>query len=173
MSRAPRAFGALGMGGKMTWINLQGIDVARLAWLLCGAALFVGVLMYRPAHAHQDEIGTIVVTHPYVEPGRSGGDTIARLRVENQGSSTRQLLGLHADVASGSVIEVKVSPVRAVPMGSLPIRPGETLDLEDTAWIKLTGLRRDLMYGETVQGCLDFADGRKKQITLTVGQFEL
>jgi copper(I)-binding protein len=161
------------MGGKMTWINLQGGDVMRLAWLLCGAALFVGVLMYRPAHAHQDEIGTIVVTHPYVEPGRSGGDTIARLRLENQGSSTRQLLGLHAEFASGSRIEVKVSPVRAVPMGSLPIRPGETLDLEDTAWIRLTGLRRDLMYGETVKGCLDFADGRKKQITLTVGQFEL
>lgn len=104
----------------MTFNHLQGIDVMRLAWLLCGAALFVGVLIYRPAHAHQDEIGTIVVTHPYLEPGRSGGDTIARLRLENQGSSTRQLLGLHADVASGSLIEVKVSPVRAVPMGSSP-----------------------------------------------------
>jgi len=157
----------------MTWINLQGIDVIRLAWLLCGAALFVGVLIYQPAHAHQDEIGTILVTHPYLEAGRSGGDAIARLSLENQGSSTRQLLGLHADVASGSMIEVKVSPVRAVPMGSLPIRPGEILDLEDTAWIRLTGLRRDLMYGETVQGCLDFADGRKKRITLTVGRFEL
>lgn len=161
------------MDGKMTWTNLQGVDLMRLAWLLCGAAVFVGVLMYQPAYAHQEEIGTIVVTHPYVEPGRSGGDVIARLRLENQGSSTRQLLGLHADIASGSRIEVKVSPVRAVPIGSLPIRPGETLDLEDTAWIRLTGLRRDLMYGETVQGCLDFADGRKKQIVLTVGQFEL
>lgn len=161
------------MDGKMTYNNLQGIDVMRLAWLLCGAALFVGILIHRPANAHQEEIGTIVVTHPYVEPSRSGGDTIARLRLENQGSSTRQLLGLHADVASSSRIEVKVSPVRAVPMGSLPIRPGEILDLEDTAWIRLTGLRRDLMYGETVQGCLDFADGRKKLITLTVGRFEL
>jgi copper(I)-binding protein len=161
------------MDGKMTWTNLQGIDVMRLAWLLCGAALFVGVLVYRPAHAHQDEIGTIAVTHPYVEPGRSGGDTIARLRLENLGSSTRQFLGLHADIASGNRIEVRVAPFRAVPMGSLPIRPGETLDLEDTAWIRLTGLRRDLMYGETVQACLDFADGRKKQIILTVGQFEL
>lgn len=155
----------------MTWIN--GVDVMRLVFLLFGAALFVGVLTQRSAHAHQDEIGTILVTHPYLEPGKAGGDTIARLRLENQGGSTRQLLGLHANVAAGSRIEVKVSPVRTVPIGSLPVRPGEILDLEDTAWIRLTGLRRDLMYGETVQGCLDFADGRKKQIVLTVGQFEL
>lgn len=161
------------MDGKMTWNNLQGIDLMRLVWLLFGAALFVGFLIYRPALAHQEEVGNLIVTHPYVQPGKVGEDTIVRLRLENQGSSTRQFVGLHADVASNSMIEVKVSPVRAVPIGSLPIRPGEVLDLEETAWIRLIGLRRDLMFGETLEACLDFADGREKRVIVTVGQFEI
>lgn len=146
--------------------------IARTAGILFGVALLIGCLT-EPVWAHQEEIGDVIVTHPYVEPGLTGGDTVARLRIENQGVSTRQLLKLHTDVAAGSVIEVRVTPSRAVPIGSLPVRAGEILDLEDTAWIRLTNLRRNLVFGDILQGCLDFADGREKRITLTVGQFEL
>lgn len=147
--------------------------MARTAWVLLGVAMFVGVLAVKRASAHQDEIGSVVVTHPYVQPAQAGGDTIARLRIENQGVSTRQFLGMHTDVAAGSRIEIRVSPVQAVPIGSLAIRAGETLDLEESAWIRLTGLRRNLMFGETVEACLDFADGREKRVTVTVGNFEI
>lgn len=124
------------------------------------------------ANAHQQEVGTILISEHYVEPAKAGDDTIARLRLENLGVSTRQVLGLHSDVAEDSVIEVKVTSGRAASIGSLAIRAGETLDLEDVAWIRLTGLSRDLQLGETIEMHLDLAGDREKPIMLTVGDFE-
>ena len=144
----------------------------RTALLLLDVATFVGV-MTPQAQAHQEEIGLVIIAHPYVEPARAGDDTFVRLRIENLGSSTRQVIGVHSDVARNSAIEVQVEPIRFVPIGSLPVRAGEILDLEYSARVRLVQLKRDLVYGETIQACLDFADGRKKDLTLTVGQFEL
>lgn len=147
--------------------------MARTAWALLGVAVFVGVVAVKKAEAHQDDFGSIVVTHPYVQPAQAGNETIARLRIENQGSSTTQFLGMHMDAATDSAIEIKVSPARAVPIGSMAIRAGETLDLEENAWIRFTGLRRDLVFGETLEACLDFADGREMRVIVTVGRFEI
>lgn len=135
-------------------------------------AVIITILGCSSANAHQQEVGSILISEHYVEPARAGDDTIARLRLENLSVSTRQVIGLHSDVAEDSVIEVKVASGRSAPIGSLAIRAGETLDLEDAAWIRLTGLSRDLQHGETIEVHLDLAGGREKPITLTVGEFE-
>lgn len=136
------------------------------------AITLAGVLLAGSSQAHQQEIGTILVVDHHVEPGKAGGDTIARLRVENLGTSTRQVMGLHTDVASSSVIEIRVAADRVLPISSLPVPAGEILDLANAAWIRLISLRRDLAFGETIEAELDLADGRHKRVTLTVGMFE-
>lgn len=137
------------------------VEAAIITLLGCGSA-----------SAHQQEVGSILISEHYVEPAKAGDDTIARLRLENLGGSTRQVMGLHSDVAEDSIIEVKIASGRATQIGSLPIRAGETLDLEDAAWIRLTGLNRDLVHGETIEVHLDLAGGREKPIALTVGDIE-
>ncbi|WP_428245483.1 copper chaperone PCu(A)C [Ferrovibrio sp.] len=138
---------------------------------LAGLALLV--LCSDVALAHQDEIGTLVIQHAYAEPARQGGDTLLRLAIENNGASVRQFTGLHSEVAEVSRIEVKVGSGRYVPIESMAIAPGEILDLEDTARIRLLRLRQDLVIGDSLEACLDFADGREKRVQVTVGKFEL
>lgn len=137
------------------------------------AALAIVTLYANEAQAHQDEIGTVVIQHAYAEPAGLGGETLVRLAIENNGASVRQFIRLHSDAAEASQIEVKVAPGRFVPIGSMAIPPGEVLDLEEAARVRLLRLRRPLAAGVSLEACLDFADGREKRIQVTVGKFEL
>ncbi|MEL3891675.1 copper chaperone PCu(A)C [Ferrovibrio sp. MS7] len=136
------------------------------------AALTIAALYADLARAHQDEIGTVVIQHAYAEPAGLGGETLVRLAIENNGASVRQFIRLHSDAAEASQIEVKVAAGRFVPIGSMAIPPGQVLDLEEAARVRLLRLRRPLATGSSLEACLDFADGREKRIQVTVGKFE-
>ncbi len=140
-----------------------------------GTAVALVILALCPdaARAHQDEIGTLIIQHAYAEPAVLGGETLVRLAIENNGASVRQFIRLHSDAAEASQIEVRVAPGRFVPIGSMAVLPGEVLDLEETARVRLLRLRRPLAAGGSLEACLDFADGREKRIQVTVGKFEL
>ena len=115
----------------------------------------------------------MIIQHAYAEPAVLGGETLVRLAIENNGASVRQFIRLHSDAAEASQIEVRVAPGRFVPIGSMAVLPGEVLDLEETARVRLLRLRRPLAAGGSLEACLDFADGREKRIQVTVGKFEL
>lgn len=136
---------------------------ALVAVLLAAAAAPASV------HAHQVDLGDIVVSHAYAEPAIKGRTSRVRFGIENTSGQTIQFSGIKIEAAQSSEIRVDIGDGQSAPLSSLGIRPGEIVEFGRTAWVQLYDLKRPLVTGKMVEGHLMIAGWPCIPIQVSVG----
>ncbi len=102
----------------------------------------------------------------------SGSLTAAYLVLTNSGDAADTLKGVRSDVALDASMHVSInrgSTVQMVPVGALPVRPGDSLVMQPLGThVMLTGLRQSLQAGDSIPLLLEFASGTSLAVRLDV-----
>jgi copper(I)-binding protein len=102
----------------------------------------------------------------------SGSLTAAYLVLVNTGDVADTLKALRSEAATETTMHVSIDRGRTmqmVPVGALPIRPGDSLVLRPLGThVMLTGLRQSLQDGDSIQLTLDFASGTSLAVPVVV-----
>jgi len=133
--------------------------------------LFATSFRASTSEAHEADMGSVVVSHPYILPAEKGTDTVLRMRLDNTGATAIQVIGLQTSIAEEALIEGDIGEKRVAIFNSVSIKPGEYLQFDHALWIRLKGLRREVQFGQMVQASLLLAGG-DLSIDVKVGNFD-
>jgi len=139
--------------------------VLRRLVLLFAVALTAGA-------AHQYELGTLVIEHPWSRPTAPGMPMgVAYLSIANRGKSADTLVGASSPVADK--VEMHETSIvdgmaRMRPLSAIDIPPGATVKIQPGGiHLMLVGLKTPLERGKTAPLVLEFRDAGR--ITVQLG----
>ena len=133
-------------------------------------ALATGIFLTCPTWADHESasIGKLNLQSIEAKPAQAGDKTTITFVIENDGGATVSLLGAAIGGAEPYRLVGFLGASHSGELGSLPIKPDETMRLTDhTAWIEVGPLRQDLVVGSSVPARLRFV-GFEAPVTLHV-----
>jgi periplasmic copper chaperone A len=140
----------------------------RFGFLLAWAGLLAV-----PAHAHQYELGALVIGHPWSRPAAAGMPMgVAYLSITNNGPLPEVLEGASSPVASGVQFHqttISEGMARMRPLGEITIAPGATVKIEPGGiHLMLVDLGSALEPGKSVPLVLEFRHAGRITVQLAV-----
>jgi copper(I)-binding protein len=136
-------------------------------------ALFAALLLAAAAAAHQYQLGTLVIDHPWsraTAPGMPMG--VAYLSITNHGKDADALVG--ASTPAAARVEMHESSIvdgmaRMRPVSEVAIAPGATVDIRPGGiHLMLVDLKSALARGTTVPLVLEFRHAGTLTVQLEV-----
>ena len=108
-----------------------------------------------------DRYNAVTITNVIILAAPPGGNSALRFRLVNESAETLVLIGVTSEYISGAKILAQTRHKTPAGLGSISIRPEETLDLHSSHLkILLTGLKKGFLQGQIVPLTLDMSRGR-------------
>jgi iron complex outermembrane recepter protein len=125
------------------------------------------------AHAHQYELGTLVIGHPWSRPTAPGMPMgVAYLSITNAGKSADALVAASSPAAARVEFHqttLSDGVARMRPLAEIAIAPGATVKIEPGGiHVMLAGLKEPLLPGKSVPLVLEFRVAGKITVELSV-----
>src|SRR5262245_27163594 len=135
--------------------------------------LLAAGLLAMPVGAHQYEIGTLVIGHPWSRPTPAGAPMgVAYLSITNNGTTPDALIGASSPVASGVEFHqttISEGMARMRPLSEVVIAPGATVKVEPGGiHLMLVNLRKPFELGRNVPLVLEFRVAGRIDVELSI-----
>jgi copper(I)-binding protein len=144
------------------------MSLRSVSLLFCALALSVS------AHAHEYELGSLHIGHPYARatvPGQPSGG--AFLSIENKGKEADKLIGVSSPAAKSAEIHTMAMDGNVMKMrevGEIALPPASTVDMTPGHGyhIMLMGLAQPLKAGDKFPLTLTFQKAGKVEVSVYV-----
>ncbi len=135
--------------------------------------LLAAGLLAGPAAAHQYELGSLVIGHPWSRPTAAGAPMgVAYLSITNQGTGPDALIGASSPASSGVQFHqttISEGMARMRPLGEIEIPPGATVKIEPGGFhLMLVALKAPLAAGKSVPLTLQFLRAGSVTVELSI-----
>jgi iron complex outermembrane receptor protein len=135
--------------------------------------LLAAGLLGGPAAAHQYELGSLVIGHPWSRPTPAGVPMgVAYLSITNHGTERDALIGASSPASSGVQFHqttISEGMARMRPLGEIEIEPGATVKIEPGGFhLMLVALKAPLAAGKSVPLTLQFMRAGSITVELSI-----
>ncbi len=135
--------------------------------------LLAAGLLAGPTAAHQYELGSLVIGHPWSRPTPAGAPMgVAYLSITNQGTEPDALIGASSPASSGVQFHqttISEGMARMRPLGEIEIEPGATVKIEPGSFhLMLVALKAPLAAGKSVPLTLQFLRAGSITVELSI-----
>lgn len=136
-------------------------------------ALLAAAVLSLPAAAHDYELGTLAINHPWSRPTMPGMSMgVAYLSITNRGAKPDALIGASMSLAESVEIHqtrVVDGMARMRPMSEVPLPAGATVKIEPGGThLMLVGLKEPLVAGRRLPLTLEFREAGSITVELSV-----
>jgi iron complex outermembrane receptor protein len=135
--------------------------------------LLAAGLLAGPATAHQYELGSLVIGHPWSRPTPAGAPMgVAYLSITNHGTEPDALIGASSPASSGVQFHqttISEGMARMRPLSEIRIEPGTTVKVEPGGFhLMLVALKAPLAAGKSVPLTLQFLRAGSITVELSI-----
>jgi iron complex outermembrane receptor protein len=135
--------------------------------------LLAAGLLAGPAAAHQYELGSLVIGHPWSRPTPAGAPMgVAYLSITNNGAEPDALIGASSPASSGVQFHqttISEGMARMRPLSEIDIGPGTTVKIEPGGFhLMLVALKAPLAAGKSVPLTLQFLRAGSITVELSI-----